>query len=37
MLYASRRALRKLRAFLNDKTVPNWTVAVREMKKDLYI
>jgi len=37
MLYASRRALRKLRAFLDDKTVANWTAAVRAMKKDLYI
>jgi hypothetical protein len=37
MLYASRRALRKLRAFLDDKTVSNWTAAVRAMKKDLYI
>lgn len=37
MLYASRRVLKQLRAFLDDKSLTNWQAVTRAMKKDLYL
>jgi hypothetical protein len=37
MLYASEKALKRLRALLDDKSLANWRAVTRVMKKDLYL